>query len=254
MLQSRRTDRLWKGQKMGINEIQNMMSLASAEVQDGRKVNLSGRKASFSEVLEEKQQKCPYSHLAKDGVIEYNGVTFACDYRTNSLCLGDMSDSNNVLNISLPSGGNLLVNVDNLGDLSNAVGMFSPADLNAIMRAVAKYNFCTKKREVDLSEAIKTYEETHKLSAEELKEEKDWRDMTSEEWDKILEGFDAGEVSAEDVVDHENNWTRKLRTDDQTILMTAKEAQKMESNALLKYKEIQLLGIGITIDPREWVR
>lgn len=69
-----------------------------------------------------------------------------------------------------------------------------------------------------------------------------------------MDGFDAGEVSAEDVVDHENNWTRKLRTDDQTILMTAKEAQKMESNALLKYEEIQLLGTGITIDPREWVR
>ena len=36
--------------------------------------------------------------------------------------------------------------------------------------------------------------------------------------------------------------TKKLKTDDQTVLMTAKEAKKMESNALSKYQEVQLVG------------
>jgi hypothetical protein len=67
----------------------------------------------------------------------------------------------------------------------------------------------------------------------------------------VATGFDAGasseteesgEVSAEDGVDHEKNWTKKLKTDDQTVLMTAKKAQKMESNALSKYQEVQLVG------------
>ena len=144
--------------KMGINEIQNARSLDPLSFQGERKVDSTDRSASFSKVLGEKQQKCPYSHLAKDGLIEYNGVVFVCDYKTNSICLGDMSNPKHVLNISLPSGGNLKVNVDNFGDLSKAAGMFSPADLNAIMRAIAQYNHCTKKlNELD-EEEIETVE------------------------------------------------------------------------------------------------
>lgn len=143
---------------MGINEVQNAKSFDLLSLQGERKTDSTDRSSSFSKILGEKQQKCPYSHLAKDGLIEYNGVTFVCDYKTNSICLGDMSNPKNVLNISLPSGGNLKVNVDNFGDLSKAAGMFSPADLNAIMRAIAQYNHCTKKlNELD-EEEIKTVE------------------------------------------------------------------------------------------------
>ena len=39
--------------------------------------------------------------------------------------------------------------------------------------------------------------------------------------------------------DHEKNWTKKLDTDDQTILMTAKEAQKMEKMAQRKIEDIE---------------
>ena len=52
----------------------------------------------------------------------------------------------------------------------------------------------------------------------------------------------SGEVSAEESADHEKNWTKNLKTDDQAILMIAKEAQKMESHALSKYQEAQLVG------------
>lgn len=82
--------------------------------------------------------KVPYGHLAKDGVIVYNGVTFVCDEKTNSICLGDVSDPKNVLNIPLSGGGHLKVNRNSLGLLSRAVGMFSPEDLNLIMRAIAQ--------------------------------------------------------------------------------------------------------------------
>lgn len=82
--------------------------------------------------------KVPYGHLAKDGVIEYNGVIFVCDEKTNSICLGDMTDTKNVLNITLSGGGHLKVNRGSIGLLSRAAGMFTPEDLNIIMRAIAQ--------------------------------------------------------------------------------------------------------------------
>jgi len=80
--------------------------------------------------------KVPYGNLAKDGVIIYNGVCFVCDEKTNSICLGDMTDTENVLNIPLSGGGQLKVNRANLGQLSKAAGMFSPEDLKRIMEAI----------------------------------------------------------------------------------------------------------------------
>ena len=160
---------------MGIDEIQKTLGIDLLSFQGERNAESSEKSSAFSKILGEKQQKCPYSHLAKDGLIEYNGVIFVCDYKRNSICLGDMSNPKNVLNISLPSGGNLKVNVDNFGDLSKAAGMFSPADLNAIMRAIAQYNHCTKKlNELD-EEEIETVENvTDKADDQaEVKEEAD---------------------------------------------------------------------------------
>ncbi len=161
------------------------------------------------------------------------------------------------------------------------------------------YNNKTQSTEAELTEAINKFEDLYKLSAKELKKDKDWRDMSGEEWDKMLEGVDkyidafkerlkqmkeiqdeaaqkaameadpsmrtiaassaalaaaasgfesassvetsdTESASTEEGVDHEKNWTKKLKTDDQTILMTAKEAQKMESHALSKLQEVQL--------------
>lgn len=84
--------------------------------------------------------KVPYGYLAKDGLIEYNGVIFVCDEKTNSICLGDVSDAKNTLVIPLAEGGCLKVNRDNLGDLQRAIGMFSPEDVNRILRAIAQDN------------------------------------------------------------------------------------------------------------------
>lgn len=98
---------------------------------------------AFSSVLAEKlkgtyqESKVPYSHLAKDGVIEYNGVIFVCDEVNQAICLGDMNDRKNVLSIALENGGRLMVHRDNLGELQNAITMFSPEDINRILRAIA---------------------------------------------------------------------------------------------------------------------
>lgn len=79
----------------------------------------------------------PYEYMAQDGVISYKGVIFTCNAQWNAICLGDMSNRSNVLTIPLSEGGCLMVNRDNLGDLSQAITMFSPEDINRIMRAIA---------------------------------------------------------------------------------------------------------------------
>lgn len=80
--------------------------------------------------------KVPYGHMAEGGVIIYNGVLFTCDERSNSICLGDVSDPKQVINITLSGGGHLKVNRANIDQLSKAIGMFSPEDVNLIMRAI----------------------------------------------------------------------------------------------------------------------
>ncbi len=113
---------------------------------------VSGKENPFRELRH--KPKVPYEHLAKDGVINYNGVCFVCDEESNSICLGDMSDKKNVLTITLSGGGHLKVNRDNLGELSRAVGMFSPEDLNLIMRAIAKdTKIQSVKKEIEDTEA-----------------------------------------------------------------------------------------------------
>ncbi len=80
----------------------------------------------------------PYSYLADEGgIINYHGVAFVCDPDSNAICLGDMSDNDKVLHISLSGGGSLNVNRDNLTDLSHAFGMFNSKDQLLIMRAIA---------------------------------------------------------------------------------------------------------------------
>ena len=79
----------------------------------------------------------PYSYLAdENGVIEYNGVVFTIDKEKNWLCLGNVSNLNEVIRIPLSEGGCLMVNRDSIGALGRAIGMFSPEDINRILRAL----------------------------------------------------------------------------------------------------------------------
>lgn len=86
----------------------------------------------------EGKDKVPYGEMAENGVIEYQGVVFVCDYDHNRLTLGDTSNEKNCINIPLSGGGSLLVNRNNIDALSKAIGMFSPEDVNLILRALAR--------------------------------------------------------------------------------------------------------------------
>ena len=122
--------------------------------------NTSETKGNFAKILQtENEKKCPYSFLDRGGIIEYNGVVFNCDYKQNAITLGDMSDKRNILKIYLPSGGSLHVNINNIDQLAQAAGMFTPEDLNAIMRAIHEYNHCTRKRYEIEEEKTETAEE-----------------------------------------------------------------------------------------------
>lgn len=96
------------------------------------------------------EKKAPYSHLAENGVINYNGILFVCDDKKQRICLGDVSDPKECIRVGLSGGGSLWVNRDNLGDLSQAIGMFSPEDVNRILRAIAQDKKCQQmQQEID---------------------------------------------------------------------------------------------------------
>ena len=52
-----------------------------------------------------------------------------------------------------------------------------------------KWNTKVSSRDL-FREAVQKFHDDNQLTAQELKEEKDWREMTDEEWDKMLEGVD----------------------------------------------------------------
>ena len=168
-----------------------------------------------------------------------------------------------------------------------AVSNYNPLSTYTSKRAETKNSF---------SEAIQKMKDDHSLTAKELKEDDDWRNMSEKEWDKLLDGIDkyieqfkeeledmeemqeeaaqkaamqadsdmksiAASSAALNVItgfddgssddsessganlprgegDHEKNWTKKLDTDDQTILRTAMEAQKMEKMASARVHEM----------------
>lgn len=88
--------------------------------------------------IEESDFSAPYSYLAdQSGGITYNGVTFQCDNLRRILSLGDISNAKDVIVVPLSGGGTLRVNVNNIDDLSKAIGMFSPEDTKKIMDAIS---------------------------------------------------------------------------------------------------------------------
>lgn len=124
--------------------------------------------------LPEKGNKAPYSHLAdENGVIDYKGAIFQCDNEKRTISLGDMSNKDKVLTIPLSDGGSLKVNLDNIDELAGAIGMFSPEDVNLILRALrmnAKIKELKKELEDIKSGDQKSSKATMEESTEEAKE------------------------------------------------------------------------------------
>lgn len=98
-----------------------------------------------------------YADLANEaGLINYNGVVFK--YENNTLCLGDVSNKNNVLTIPLSGGECLMVNRNSLDDLAKAIGLFSPQDTKRILDAIAA-DAKAKSKDAEIKNTIsKAYE------------------------------------------------------------------------------------------------
>ena len=145
--------------------------------------------------------------MAQDGVITYNGVTFVCDYEKNRICLGDTSNMDNCISVSLSGGGSLVVNRNNLDDLSRAIGMFTPEDVNRILRALAQDAKIQKmKKEIDDMENGEESEESGKNTAEVI-EDSDTKfqignqSYTIKEWKTFLERFDSVQNSIREALE-----------------------------------------------------
>lgn len=132
-------DELLKKADQGIEEGKEASRLHKEEMEKKAEEKSIDRRSAMQKRLDDTRKYVPYSWLAdENGIVEYNGVIFQCDYESGALCLGDMSNKEKVLTIPLSGGGCLKVNRDNIGDLSAAIGMFSPEDVNRILRALAQ--------------------------------------------------------------------------------------------------------------------
>lgn len=134
-------------QNIGIDRNRYFSQMAGdykAEVKPENKWEV-GEQKTFNGVAEamqklmDKGNRAPYSLMAdENGIVKYKGVEFRCDYENNRLCLGDVSNPKNCITVSLEKGGCLVFNRNNTDDLVRAIGMFSPEDVNRIMRAIAE--------------------------------------------------------------------------------------------------------------------
>ena len=52
--------------------------------------------------------------------------------------MGDVTNSKDCITVGLEKGGSLVFNRNNIDDLVRAIDMFSPEDINRIMRAIAE--------------------------------------------------------------------------------------------------------------------
>lgn len=140
------------GRKNAVWKKQSANQVTNDKVQedlDKKVSDESARKEKADRIVDDKvngRDPGNWAILADDnGVITYNGICFLFDSETNSLSLGDMSQKDNVLSIPLSHGGTLNVNRNNIDDLAKAIGMFSPEDINRIMRAISEDAHCRRK-------------------------------------------------------------------------------------------------------------
>lgn len=132
-------------------------------------------------------RRAPYSAMANEnGIIEYKGVIFQCDYENNRLCLGNVSDTRDCITVELKGGGILIFNRANIDDLVRAIDMFSPADITRIMRAIAED---AKLRQIQMEiedetsgeEVLDKPEDEGKVKAKEAFEDENSMDEPKEE-------------------------------------------------------------------------
>ncbi|MSS62285.1 hypothetical protein [Velocimicrobium porci] len=107
-----------------------------------------------------KSHKSDYAYLAdENGIIEYKGSVFLYNSIEDVITLGDMTNEDDVLNITLSGGTVLRVNRDNIDDLVKAIGMFKPEDIKKIVEAIAT-DAKAKSKPIEVDKKVAdTYEE-----------------------------------------------------------------------------------------------
>lgn len=205
---------------MSIGNVTTNQAYTAAEYAKIRRENRAQSYQDVSAIVGAKSGKsAPYDYLAENGIIEYKGVTFVCDTERNRLCLGNVENPKDCITVSLSDGGCLVFNRDMIGELSRAIGMFSPEDVNRIMQAIALDTKIQQiKNELEEEESSigeKVHTDAKRMQREQ--QEKEYREMldekmqkffgrfpreeetaypiggqyyTEKEWDKILERFD----------------------------------------------------------------
>lgn len=69
-------------------------------------------------------------------------------------------------------------------------GLETYGSSNAYNNAVTGRKSSSDEKNANISDFIKKFQEARQITAQELKEDKDWREMTDSEWDKLLSGID----------------------------------------------------------------
>ena len=146
----------------------------------------AGRNAKYAS-LSSGEIKNEYFALEKDGVIDYNGVQFSCDHKSSTIFLGDCSDMDNCIRVSLSKGGSFVFNRDCMGDIGKAMSMFAPEDINRILHAIQKDKIAQKALwELEEDKNSDGQKKTATKEAEETKETQDGRTNDNEDLLSIL--------------------------------------------------------------------
>lgn len=238
----------------GIYNLPGMSDVINARKQNADNKSIEG--TAFEKIIANRKKECPYEYLSHNGVINYNGVTFVCDTKHNKISLGDVeTDKSKVINVALPSGGNFVFNVDNVDDIAKAASMFTPEDLNAIMKAVMMYKHCQEKMQeledeensdpeenamdvtpedgidnmtmadeqdkLDLIEQLSAYQQELYYKILNGETERAFvigaEEFTVREWDKFVERFDESEEYVKESME-ETNAERQEEAEKQDII------------------------------------
>lgn len=170
-------------------------------LENGKVSHLTGKRG----VVADKSAELPNRYFIgeKNGFVEYNRVSFRCNYLSGALELGDTSNPMQCIRVPL-EGGSLLFHPDSMGGVSKAIGMFSAEDQGRIMRAIQIYNMAKKKME-------------------ELEEDENAAPETAETDGSVSEN---GEGSLTDSVDSERKDLAGIADNDTYVAVLKEESSK----------------------------
>jgi hypothetical protein len=115
--------------------------------------------SKFSQIIDQTQSSL-YGRMADSkGEIKYNDTTYLYDAKKKEISIGDVSNKDDVISVTLTTGDTLLINRNNIDAVAKSIGLFTPKDVNRILNAIAQDAKAQSKRfeiENDKSKAYDT--------------------------------------------------------------------------------------------------